>query len=154
MHAVVTESLEEYLSGVLEPAVRRSIETHLHDCASCRAEVGGMADVSQLFGALRSQPCEPAAGFYARVVERIEANRFAPSFAGLFAFDLGFAKRLAFSCMLTLAVLGSVLLSREMSYRSGFTPDAVLAQDSTTASVSDSAPAQDNMLLTLTAYAR
>jgi len=154
MHAVVTESLEEYLSGVLEPAVRRSIETHLHACAGCRAEVDGMADVSQLFGALRNQPCEPAAGFYARVVERIEANSSAPSFAGLFAFDLVFARRLAFSCMLTLAVLGSVLVSREMAYRGGYTPDAVLAQDSATASVSDSAPAQDNMLLTLTAYAR
>jgi anti-sigma factor RsiW len=154
MHAVVMESLEEYLSGVLEPAARRSIETHLRDCARCRAEVDRMADVSHLLGAMRNQPCEPVPGFYARVAERIEANSTAPSFAGLFAFDLVFARRLAFSCMLTLAVLGSFLVSREMSYRGSFTPEAVLAQDSTTASVSDSAPAQDNMLLTLTAYER
>jgi len=112
MHAVVMESLEEYLSGLLEPAVRRRIETHLNECASCRAGMDGMAGVSRLFGALRSQECDPAPGFYARVVERIETTSPAPSFAGLFAFDLVFARRLAFSCMLTLAVLGSFLVSR------------------------------------------
>jgi predicted anti-sigma-YlaC factor YlaD len=146
------ESLEEYLSGVLEPAVRRRIEAHLNECASCRAGMDGMAGVSSLFGALRNQACEAAPGFYARVVERIEATSAAPSLAGLFAFDLVFARRLAFSCMLTLAVLGSVLVSRELAYRGSFTPDAVLAQDS--AAASGSALAQDNMLLALTAYER
>ncbi|MGD0046711.1 MAG: anti-sigma factor [Bryobacteraceae bacterium] len=152
MHAVVMESLEEYLSGLLEPAAHRRIETHLNDCASCRAGIEGMADVSRRFGALRNQECEPAPGFYARVVERIETTSAAPSFAGLFAFDLVFARRLAFSCMLTLAVLGSFLVSREIAYRGSFTPDTVLAQDSTAAS--GSALAQDNMLLALTAYER
>lgn len=152
MHAVVMESLEEYLSGLLEPAVRRSIEAHWNGCPGCRAELGGMADLSGLFGALRNQEYEPAPGFYARVVERIESTSAAPSFAGLFAFDLVFLRRLAFSCVLTLAVLGSVLVSREATYRGSFTPDAVLAQDSTAAS--DSALGQDNMLLTLTAYER
>jgi len=152
MHAVVMESLEEYLSGVLEPAARRRIEAHLNDCASCRAGMDGMAGVSSLFGALRSQECEPAAGFYARVAERIEANSAAPSLAGLFAFDLVFARRLAFSCMLTLAVLASFLVSREVAYRGSFTPEAVLSQDSTAAS--GNALAQDNMLLALTAYER
>jgi predicted anti-sigma-YlaC factor YlaD len=137
---------------VLEPAVRRRIEAHLNECASCRAGMDGMAGVSSLFGALRNQACEAAPGFYARVVERIEATSAAPSLAGLFAFDLVFARRLAFSCMLTLAVLGSVLVSRELAYRGSFTPDAVLAQDS--AAASGSALAQDNMLLALTAYER
>ncbi len=111
-----------------------------------------MADCSQMFVALRNREYEPAPGFYARVAERIEANSAAPSLAGLFPFDLVFARRLAFSCMLTLAVLGSFLVSREIAYRGSFTPDAVLAQDGTAAS--DSALAQDNMLLALTAYER
>jgi len=152
MHAVVKESLEEYLSGLLAPAACRRIETHLHDCAACRAEAGSFADVSRLFGALRNEAYEPAPGFYNRVVARIEAGNAAPSFAWFFAFDLTFARRLAFSCMLTLAVLGSVLVSREVTYRGNFTPDAVLSQDSAAASAA--APAQDNMLLTLTAYER
>jgi predicted anti-sigma-YlaC factor YlaD len=152
MHAVVMESLEEYLSGLLEPASCRRIETHLNDCASCRAEIDGFTGVARLFGALRSEECEPAPGFYARVAERIEANSAARSFAGLFGFDLVLARRLAFSSMLMLAVLGSFLVSREVTYRGSFTPEAVLSQDS--AAASDSAPAQDNMLLTLTAYER
>jgi len=152
MHAVVSESLEEYLSGLVEPAARRRIEAHLVGCAGCRAEVDSMAGISQLFGALRNEAYQAAPGFYARVMERIEANGPAPSLAGLFAFDLIFARRLAFSCMLTLAVLGSFLVSREVSYRGSFTPDAVLAQES--AAASDSVPAHDNMLLTLTAYER
>ena len=152
MHAVVKESLEEYLSGVLEPAVRRRIETHLNDCASCRADVDSLADVSRLFGALRNEAYEPAPGFYARVVERIEASG-TPSLAGLFGFDLAFARRLAFSCMLTLAVLGSVLVSRQATYRATVTPEAVLSQDSAV-EAAGSTLAQDNMLLTLTAYER
>ncbi|HEY9141932.1 MAG TPA: zf-HC2 domain-containing protein [Bryobacteraceae bacterium] len=151
MHRVVMESLEEYLSDVLEPAARRRIETHLSDCVSCRAEMDGLADVSRLFGALRNEAYEPAPGFYARVVKRIEAGT-APSL-GLFGFDLAFARRLAFSCMLTLAVLGSVLVSREVTYRGSFTPEAVLSQDNA-AEAAGSALAQDNMLLTLTAYER
>ncbi|MFY9727471.1 MAG: zf-HC2 domain-containing protein [Bryobacteraceae bacterium] len=152
MHRVVVESLEEYLSGVLDPAVRRRIETHLNDCIGCRAEMDGLADVSGLFGALRNEACAPAPGFYARVLKRIEAGT-APSLAGLFGFDLAFARRLAFSCMLTLAVLGSVLVSREVTYRGSFTPEAVLSQDNA-AEAAGSALAQDNMLLTLTAYER
>ena len=150
MHAVVLESLEEYLSGVLEPAERRRVEAHLDGCASCRADVDGMADLSGLFEAFASRPYQPAPGFYARVAQRIQANSAAPAFGGLFAFDLVMARRLAFSCMLTLAVLGTFLVSRELAYRGSFTPDSVLAQD--TAAASDTALAQDNMLLTLTSY--
>ncbi len=152
MHAVVMESLEEYLSGLLGPAARRRIETHLNSCESCRAGMEGMTDVSRLFGALRDEASEPAPGFCDRVMARIETTGAAPSFAGLFAFDLVFARRLAFSCMLMLAAMGSFLVSREVAYRGSFTPDAVLSQDS--AAASDSALAQDNMLLTLTAYER
>ena len=152
MHRVVKESLEEYLSDRLEPAARRSVEDHLRDCAGCRAVMDGMAKFSHLLGVLRSEACQPAAGFYARVVERIETAEAAPSLASLFAFDLVFLRRLAFSSMVMLAVMGSFLVSREIAYRGSLTPDAVLSQDN--AAASDTALAQDNMLLTLTAYER
>ena len=45
MHAVVMDSLEEYLSGTLEPAVLRDIEAHLSTCELCREEIRGMQDV-------------------------------------------------------------------------------------------------------------
>jgi predicted anti-sigma-YlaC factor YlaD len=36
MHAVVMESLEEFLAGALDPATQREIETHLGTCQVCR----------------------------------------------------------------------------------------------------------------------
>ncbi len=54
MHAVVMESLEDYLSGLLEPAESRSFEAHLADCPSCREELQGMQSVSLLFSSLRT----------------------------------------------------------------------------------------------------
>ena len=55
MHAVVMESLEEYLAGSLEPADERAIEAHLVACDSCREEIRGIEDVSRLF-AKRAEP--------------------------------------------------------------------------------------------------
>ena len=55
MHAEVIESLENYLSGTLEPAAQRAIEAHLSSCSGCRDEVHGMQDVSHMFGTLRSE---------------------------------------------------------------------------------------------------
>ena len=72
MHSIVMESIEEYLSGALEPGAQRRIETHLSACRSCREEVAGMEDVSLLFGSLRCEEAlEPPAGFYARVMARV-----------------------------------------------------------------------------------
>ncbi len=55
MHAVVMESLEEFLAGTLEPMERRTVEAHLGNCAACREELQGMEDLSLLFGSLRPQ---------------------------------------------------------------------------------------------------
>ncbi len=151
MHAVVMESLEEFLSGTLEPAERRAVEAHLGACLSCREEIRGMQDVSQLFVSLRSEEVlEPTEAFYSGVVRQVNESLPAPSFSGLFALNFAFGRRLVFASLLTLAVLGSYLVSRESSYPVGPSPEAILAQESSPAF--DSASAQDNMLVTLTAY--
>ena len=151
MHGVVIESLEEYLSGSLEPAAQRDIEAHLSNCEMCRKEIRAMREVSQWFGALRSEEdWEPAPGFSARVMEQVGERKAVPSFANLFALDLAFGRRLVFASLLTLAILGSYLVSRETRYPSGPSPEAVMAQEESPAF--DSAPAQENMLVTLTAY--
>ena len=150
MHAVVMDSLEEYLSGTLEPAGRRTVEAHLNACGTCREEIREMQDVSLLFGSLRSGEAPVASpGFFAGVMQSAEARRPKPSFASLFALDFAFGRRLVFASLLTLAVLGSYLVSREAEY-TGPSPEAVMAQQESPAF--DSAPAPDNMLVTLTAY--
>jgi anti-sigma factor RsiW len=151
MHGVVIESLEEYLSGALRPAAQRDIEAHLSNCRKCREEIRAMREVSQWFGSLRSEEAlEPAPEFCARVMRQVGERQAVPSFASLFALDLAFGRRLAFASLLTLAILGSYLVSRETRYPSGLSPEAVMAQENSPAF--DSASAQDNMLVTLTAY--
>ena len=151
MHAVVMESLEEYLSGTLKPAVLRDIEAHLSICEMCRQEVAGMRQVSQWFGAFKGvEELAPAPGFYARVMRQVGNRQAVPSFAGFFALDLAFGRRLVFASLLTLAALGSYLVSHESEYPTGLSPEAVMAQQDSPAY--DSARAQENMLATLTTY--
>jgi anti-sigma factor RsiW len=150
MHAVVMDSLEEYLSGTLEPAGKRTVEAHLSACRTCRDELREMQEVSQLFGSLRPEEALDAApGFFAGVMQQVSERRPAPSFASLFALDFAFGRRLVFASLVLLAVLGSYLVSREAEY-AGPSPEAVMAQQESPAF--DSAPAPDNMLVTLTAY--
>jgi anti-sigma factor RsiW len=151
MHAVVIQSLEEYLAGALEPVAQREIEAHLNICASCREEIRSMQEVSQMFLTLRSDEALESSGrFFAGVIQHVEAQKPAPSLSSLFNLDLVFARRLVFASLLTLAVLGSYLVSREADYSVGVSPEAVMAQQESPSF--DNGPAQDNMLVTLTAY--
>jgi anti-sigma factor RsiW len=151
MHAVVMESLEEYLAGALNPAAQRDIEAHLTSCDTCREEIRSMQDVSQLFLSLRPEVAVfPAPGFYARVTEQVSGRVNAPSVANVFGLGFAFGRRLIFASVLMLAVLGSYLVVHESGYAAGPSPEAVMAQQESPAF--DSASAQDNMLVTLTAY--
>jgi hypothetical protein len=151
MHAVVLSSLEEYLTGTLEPAAQREIETHLVSCSMCREEIRSMQDVSQLFVSLRSEePWEPSPGFYNGVLRLVGERRATPSFASLFTLDFAFGRRVVFASLLTLAILGSYLVTHESGVPAGPSPEAVMAQQNSPSF--DSAPAHDNMLVTLTAY--
>jgi anti-sigma factor RsiW len=150
MHAVVKESLEEYLSGTLKPAAHRDIEAHLSICEPCRQELAGMQEISRLFGAMSpEESLEPAPGFYARVMQEVGGRKAVPAFASLFTADLAFARRLVFASLLMLAALGSYLVTREAEYPSGPSPDLVMAQQG---SQSEDAPAHAAMLATMTTY--
>src|SRR6266850_4261252 len=153
MHAVVMGSLEEYLSDRLGPVAQRDIEAHLSTCEMCREELASMREVSQLLASLAEssleatrEALEPAPGFYARVMRQVGGRKAVPSFAGFFALDFAFGRRLAFASLLTLAILGSYLVSNEAEYSTGLSPEAVMAQQDSPAF--DSARAQDNMLVT------
>ncbi len=151
MHAVVMDSLEEYLAGVLKPAAKQEIEAHLNACDACRGEIRSMQAVSQLFVSLRSEEVvEPALGFSARVLAQVNERKAVPSLANVFGLNLAWGRRLIFASLLTLAVLGSYLVLGESGYAVGPSPEAVMAQQE--APAFDSGPAQDNMLVTLTAY--
>jgi len=143
MHQVILDRLEEYLAGTLSS---REFTAHLESCHECRTEVSEMQELSSALLALRgSDEIAPAAGFYARVSQRVEQER-PRSFTSLFWLDPAFGKRVAFASVMTLAVLGSYLITRETEYSAGPPdPEIIMAQH---------APAQDPdvMLATLASY--
>ena len=73
-----------------------------------------------------------------------------PSFAAFFALDFAFGRRLVLASLLTLAALGTYLVTYESGYPSGLSPETVMAQQDSPAY--ENARAQDNMLATLTTY--
>lgn len=164
MHRVVVKSVEGYLCGSLERAEERAVEAHLAVCLKCREELRGMQAVSGMLGSLRSPAAAsgvvteavsesavaPAPGFYARVMQNVEARKATPSFAGLFALDFAFGRRLLVSSLVMLVLVGGFLVSREAGHVGGPAPDSILAQQN--APGFDSAPASDSMLATLTSY--
>jgi anti-sigma factor RsiW len=152
MHAVVLENLEEYLVGAVEPAAQRDIEAHLKTCEMCRDEVAGMQQISELFVALKPDAQEPVSpfGFYGRVMQQVGGRKPVPTFSSFFALDLAFGRRLALTCLLMLAALGSYLVSREAGEPAMQSPEMIMAQQDGPSS--DSAQAHEAMLATLTSY--
>ena len=126
MHQVILDRLEGYLSGTPSP---REFTAHLETCEECRTQVREMQEVSSALVALRaSEEVTPAAGFYARVTERVEAAR-PRSLWRLVWLDPTFGRRVAFASLLTLAILGSYLITRETDYSAGPSrPEVIMAQ--------------------------
>jgi anti-sigma factor RsiW len=145
MHGLIVDDVEDYLSGTLLPSSQRRFQAHLETCSECRLEIQGMQDVAGLFATLKSaEPLEPSPSFVARLMQEV-ALQPVPSLWTPFA-DFAFGRRIVFATLLTLAVLGTVLVSRETSYAPApTTPEAVMAID-------QSSPTADRMLVTLTGY--
>ncbi len=149
MHQVIQYRLEEYLAGTLDEKARELVDSHLSGCADCREEVCAMQEISALFRSLESEETpEIAAGFYARVSRRIEAEHTG-SVWSLF-FEPLFIRRVAFASLLLLASLGTFLVSQEYEFNPSPSAEAIMADYE--ASPVDQAPARDHMLVTLVSY--
>jgi anti-sigma factor RsiW len=144
MHQAIVESLEEYIGGALAPAAQRDFDAHLETCEECRREVNSMLDISGMFESLRpDEEIAAPAGFCARVMQQVVQPQV-PSFWTLFSLDASFGRRVVFASLLTLAVFGTFLVSRETGYAPGpSTPEAVMAEHNTN---------RDAMLVTLASY--
>lgn len=151
MHAAVLDRLEDYLSGTLNPAGIREFEAHLNTCDVCREEVQTMRELSECLTSLRpEQTLYPSPGFYAGIIEQVGRQTVRPTFTSLFSWQFAFGRRIAFASLAMLAILASYLWMGERAYQPSTSPEAVMAQQESPAF--DSGPAQDNMLVTLTAY--
>jgi hypothetical protein len=113
MHREVRNKLEEILAGTGDALCER----HLSECAECSAVVAAMREQRGLLRSLRvggadgKDAPEQSAGFYARVMERIETQGVA-SIWSLF-FDSPVGRGLAMASMVVALSLGVYLVSSE-----------------------------------------
>jgi predicted anti-sigma-YlaC factor YlaD len=133
MHRVIQDRLEEVLA---EPnPASPELAAHLSECEDCREEVSVMRRHASMLRALRAPETTPEVrpGFYARVMERIEAQR--PINIWELFFESTFGRRIAMASM-ALAFLFSVYLVSSERY----------AEQPITVGVSASYPAEEQMV--------
>src|ERR1019366_8931027 len=145
MHAVIVNDLEQYLSGRLPPSALDRFQAHLATCGECRGEVDEIQESAGLLASLKpAGAVDPPPSFVAQVMQTV-AEGPAPSFWSSFG-DFAFGRRVVFASLLTLAVLGTVLVSREEAYAPNpTTPEALMADAA-------GSPTADQMLATLASY--
>lgn len=108
MHEPVVDGLEEYLAGTLAGRRLTEFEQHLAGCGECRRLLSALPAQQALLGALRPpRPVSPAPGFYARVMERIEARRASSIWAALL--EPAFGRRLSYAMLALLVVLSAAV---------------------------------------------
>ncbi|MCW5978833.1 MAG: zf-HC2 domain-containing protein [Bryobacteraceae bacterium] len=110
MHQPVKDSLEEYLGGMLNAGASQRVKDHLAACGSCRRTVSEMREQAEWLRALRGpDEADPAPGFYARVMDRIESQRMPSIWSAML--EPVFAKRLAYASLALLLLLGTMVVS-------------------------------------------
>jgi anti-sigma factor RsiW len=112
MHGSIRGGLEDLLSGKGPPARTEGLNEHLHSCGECSAELNTMSAHAALLRSLRApDDAEPGAGFYARVMQRIEEHA-KDSIWAIFVYS-PFGKRLTFASLALAVMLGSYVIAQE-----------------------------------------
>jgi hypothetical protein len=112
MHRIIEDHLEEVLAKS-NPEVNSPVARHLTECSECSEEISTLRHQAALLRSLRApvsadgDTLAPRPGFYARVMERIEAQR--PIDIWQLFFDSAFGRRIAVGSM-ALALLFSLYL--------------------------------------------
>ena len=111
MHEPIKDSLEEYLNGCREK-VPQEFHAHLRSCEVCASELKLLEMHSGLLRTLRhGEDPEPRAGFYARVMDRIESD--SPSSIWSVFLQPRFGRRLAIASAALVLLLTTYLVTTE-----------------------------------------
>jgi predicted anti-sigma-YlaC factor YlaD len=117
MHGSIRDGLEDLLSGKRsgvksQEAEAQGLRDHLRSCEECSGEVAAMQAHCALLRELRApEETDAAAGFYARVIQRIE-ERAKDSIWAVFVYS-PFAKRLTYASFALAVLLGSYVIAEE-----------------------------------------
>ena len=156
MHQQIRQSLEDFLRGKHHGELPAEFQAHLGECAECADELGLLQEQSRLLKSLgsgaSSDEIEPRPGFYARVIERIQAQP--PSVWSVFL-ERKFGFRLAVASAALVAVLATYLVTSEANGPEFVSRPGIAASGSTRgAATTASAPSdeRDAVLVDLASY--
>jgi hypothetical protein len=110
MHRIIGDHLEEVLAGPAF-APEHPAGKHLAECEECREAVTAMREQAALLRQWRVAEVDPRPGFYARVLERIEAQ--GPGSVFTLFFDSLFGRRIAMASLALALLLGVYVISSE-----------------------------------------
>ncbi|HEY6390485.1 MAG TPA: hypothetical protein VIX89_04355 [Bryobacteraceae bacterium] len=155
MHQPIRENLEEFLAGATQ-RIPQEFQAHLEACEECASELRLLQTQSKM---LRSLQCdsgiEPRAGFYARVMDRIEAR--GPASIWTLLLEPSFGRRLALASATLVVLLGTYLVTTESGDNSMAANPVTVAYDSNTPLVAGADTLQqqrqrDAVLVNLASY--
>lgn len=122
MHEPIRARLEEYLDN--PTATGRAFQEHISECRDCEKELRRLREQSALVRSLRAGDTVPEAGFYARVIARIDAEA-KPSVWSLLH-DAAFGWRVAVASAAMALLLAGYMASTGPVARPGV--DAVMSR--------------------------
>ncbi len=121
------ESIRNELESVFESGLaNRAVDRHLASCGHCAAEIEVMRNQNDLLHTLKpAEEMDPAPGFYARVLQRIE-ERAKDSIWAVFIYS-PFGKRFALASFSVALLLGTYVVAQEQ-LDGHLTSDTVVTQ--------------------------
>jgi predicted anti-sigma-YlaC factor YlaD len=152
MHGLIRDRLEDFLRGGSGRDVPAECAQHLRECNSCRDEVSWMQEQSRLLQTLAAQEAmDPPVGFYARVLERIDAEKPVSMWTALL--DPVFGRRLAATSLALFMICGAYLAFNEAGTRPAAATAGITAfQERSPELGQDLQRDRDTTLVTLVTY--
>jgi hypothetical protein len=155
MHQPIRDNLEEYLKGSTRQ-VPQEFHVHLETCGDCARELREYQAQAAMLQLLRpDSELDPRAGFYARVMDRIEQEGRSSIWSVLL--QPHFGRRLAMASAVMVMLLGTYFVTSERSEPDMATNDVVFTGAPSTAGDLDQDSLQqqrqrDAVLVNLAAY--
>jgi hypothetical protein len=113
MHQPIRDNLEEYLKGSARK-VPQEFQRHLEMCEDCASELRLYQGQSEMLRLLQpGGDLDPRAGFYARVMDKIEQEGRSSIWSALL--QPNFGRRLAMASAFLVVLLGTYFVTTERS---------------------------------------
>lgn len=113
MHGWIRDRVEELLGNKRRsPMLPGEVSVHVSECQECSSELAAMSAQADLLKILRApEGLEPAAGFYARVMQRIEERAKESIWASVVYSPL--SSRIAYAALTMTVLLGTYVVTAE-----------------------------------------